>query len=54
MLVQHSLAEVMVPLKGVDVHQHGPTGVGDISDVFTFVDPASQVLQDLQIAVIGE
>ena len=44
MLVQCSLADVTVPIKGVDVHQHGPTGIGDISEVFTSVDPASKVL----------
>ena len=45
-LFLHSPAKVIVPLQHMDVHQHGPTGVSDVGDVFATFWPASQILND--------
>ena len=42
--VWHALAELRVPLEGMNIHEHCATGVGDISHMNTTIDPSCQVL----------
>ena len=56
----HVLDDRLVPLQGVQVHQHGARGVGDVGDVDTAVRAAGHVPQhpgvhvaEQQVALVG-
>ena len=42
----HVGRDLVVPAQGVEVHQHGAGGVGDVGDVHAAVDAAGQVPED--------
>ena len=45
----HSLAQLTVPLLCVDVHQHGPASISDVSYVDAPLSSACQVLQEVNL-----